>query len=923
MWFLLTPSLAAAGKSHANILGQLEAAKDQQVGPSDLERLRSLLEKSGPDGKTDRESAVAQLLALPTPEAHRLLQERLLRKQDPDGLRLTILTALQGHLLGSSATQFGGAAETVRKLIIAGYLDACAPLWSSADDVVDVATAPVLIAARQALRRVPVRELDTAARTLMKSIEAPRDRLLVLRCLADMQQTLLADTIADQLDAQEQIVRDGAQAALWLLTYADSPIRTLKDFEAWSARFGSMRYVDLVERAARNGPATAGRLRDEIARLRVDHAREFVTVHVAAKPGINWAAVQERTLSDGPAVLDACLQALQAVFVQATSVDGATLPRQAFFRALLVRFAKLGDSQELDVQRRRALLLEVAAYLVKPDETEFANEIRSLLIAHLSSPSDDCQMAALRGLRRFPSVAARQALVSRARELVAQGVNKQEQLQLMLDTLASRTEPIWVAPSPDDADKADWLALIEESCRTSVELGLRAKALLLAQTADRTGARVKEAFAVVLGLAKDARLETAFRATCLIFFDAWRNNEQLAEEWLAAMHEFLAHDEPALRRQAAESLQRLPASTDPRRALWFKSSMTLLTERLVVEPDAAVLKALVDCVKVIGREPQMSEGSISALKFVLSQLGSPVSPENTFRVAPLLQALGEIAAEPNTEADQWLAACEPLAVHGERTSLRLVLSSHDAINLAKDVKDPKDVSSAEKIVVDRACLAMRYLIEAAALKPSTDAWASTEDLKSEARDVRLAFKALDNAEPSRRLDQPQHRLLRLNVALVAGDFQEVVVRATAWLQVADAAAATQDASYLDELRLLAAKAQLELAKPLLALALINARQTSAVPTPDTLELCSRIATALVEVQPESAVALFESTLKATSKDDPQFRIRLLDWMRTRIRHDPSKRKETIAKGDTYAALFEASDCPEPLRTAFQQLRSSN
>jgi hypothetical protein len=77
------------------------------------------------------------------------------------------------------------------------------------------------------------------------------------------------------------------------------------------------------------------------------------------------------------------------------------------------------------------------------------------------------------------------------------------------------------------------------------------------------------------------------------------------------------------------------------------------------------------------------------------------------------------------------------------------------------------------------------------------------------------------------------------------------------------------------------------------------------------------------VQIDSAVAIFERTLRATSPEDPLFRARLLDWMRTSIKKDPTKRAETIAEGEKHAALFEASDCPEQLRTAFQQLRSSN
>ncbi|HIE70887.1 MAG TPA: hypothetical protein EYP98_12345, partial [Planctomycetes bacterium] len=59
-----------------------EPFSDQQEKPVDLEQLRSMLDKSGPEGKADRVSAVQQLLALPKREAHRLLHERL-RSKDP------------------------------------------------------------------------------------------------------------------------------------------------------------------------------------------------------------------------------------------------------------------------------------------------------------------------------------------------------------------------------------------------------------------------------------------------------------------------------------------------------------------------------------------------------------------------------------------------------------------------------------------------------------------------------------------------------------------------------------------------------------------------------------------------------------------------------------------------------------------------
>ena len=61
-------------------------------------------------------------------------------------------------------------------------------------------------AARRALQRVPARELAAAASMLLASAEAS-DRANALRCLADMQQTLLAPTIASQLEAPEAVVR--------------------------------------------------------------------------------------------------------------------------------------------------------------------------------------------------------------------------------------------------------------------------------------------------------------------------------------------------------------------------------------------------------------------------------------------------------------------------------------------------------------------------------------------------------------------------------------------------------------------------------------------------------------------------------------------------------------------------------------------
>jgi len=97
--------------------------------PQDLTRLREMLGRAGPDGRDACESAVVRLLGMSDPAAHRLLQEFLLRRDDPDRVRETILASLQRHVLGSSKDWFGGASDEVRRLVLAGYLDALAPFW--------------------------------------------------------------------------------------------------------------------------------------------------------------------------------------------------------------------------------------------------------------------------------------------------------------------------------------------------------------------------------------------------------------------------------------------------------------------------------------------------------------------------------------------------------------------------------------------------------------------------------------------------------------------------------------------------------------------------------------------------------------------------------------------------------------------------
>ena len=172
---------AAAAAQHGP---QANASTRKMQEPDEFDRLRAMLARSGAEGLEARESAVEQLLAMPKPEAHRILQQQLLRTDDPDALRRTILAALQRHFLGSPANLFGGAAADVRRQVL---LPRCAGPdvargWRRISDATDH---PLRAAVSRcsALRAGP---RSGRSRVMRQSTPG---KILVLRCLADMQQS--------------------------------------------------------------------------------------------------------------------------------------------------------------------------------------------------------------------------------------------------------------------------------------------------------------------------------------------------------------------------------------------------------------------------------------------------------------------------------------------------------------------------------------------------------------------------------------------------------------------------------------------------------------------------------------------------------------------------------------------------------------
>lgn len=925
-WSALVLLCALAGVVRSAACSPLPVQRPQDASASqDLERLRTMLASSGPDGRDARDTAIARLVAMPDVDAHRVLQERLLVADDVDGVRESILKALGANLLGSPSAIFGGAGDVVRRQIHAGYVATLAMLWTEPGHAIDDAIDnPVRAAARTFLQRVPAQELDSAARAVLGTADA-EVRGCVLRCLADMQQVVLAQTMADWLEDPEEPVRRQARRSLQLLTCHDEEFQTKAQFAVWFERNRSARYVDLVERAARLGPRPLERLREELAKLRVDAARDVVRALTARSPGIDWTSVQARTLVDEPSVLDACLDQLQRSLGSGIPAEDQAAARQVFCRALLQRFAQVAPDQA----RRRALLLEVSAYLVRTDELELAAEVTTQLLGQLEARSADVQLAALRGLRRFPSVEVRTRLVRFAQTRLASLPDSRETALTTLATLASRSAPRWAAPGESDLDKAEWLALVAAACRVQGDNDIRSAGLNLAQTLDAKDARVPQAFGVLLELAKDATQDPKFRSTCMIQLQGWRGQSQAAEDWVRAMHDLLRDPSPELRQQAAESLTRLPESVEQRRGEWIVSTILVVKERLAVETTASVQRALVDCLLACGREPQMPERAIGAL---IELLSPSVTPETQLRSELLLQALAAVAADSHAELGQWLAACRRLLVAEKRQSLRLVLQGHGAVDLARSV------ASDEPGLATSARYAMQCIIGTALLKPAKDPWTSSDELKREAFEVRSAFAALDGVDEPDRLDDTRHRILRLEVDLALGKHLELVERANGYLANGGgsngnggngAAAGKPEGKRTpmtpaerDRVRVLAAEAQLALGKPELAARVLTEVRAESAKDAAVTDLQSRIARAWFPIDSAGAVALFAASWRATPPEDPQFRARLVDWMTFRLRLEPTARAEVLQEVAPFAPQFDRADCAPELRDAFRRLHDA-
>lgn len=881
--------------------------------PTLLDRLRAELAQPGAEGKKARQAAIEHLLSLPDERAHAVLRARLSATDDPDQVRLQVLDTLSRHLRNPIDPVFGELVpqKELRLRIVRAYAETLAIFWFDDATIEGVPGGPLGALAREVIVRMPARVLVEAFQQIVADAQLPLQvRLAAIRAAGDTQDLLFASMLADHVAADDQEIRFAARTALRYLTFHEATFESKEQFVEWQKNHEGNTYVELAEDAARRGARRERLHLEELAQVRRAAAAEVVRALTEKRKGVDWPAVQTRTLGDDVEILRVCLEQLRTTLQDVPASDEVP-GRTAFARALVQRYR-----QDLPAERSlRGLLLEVLAAVVRPGDTDLAAEVSAELLTQLASAEAPLQLAALRALKRYPSPEARAAVVAVATTALQRGPNDAVLAQA-LQTLATGGETPWRSPLENAPERAQWLQLIRTVCTGDYPRERRNDAIAAALQFDRENKRQLESFDLLLEIANDQKREADFRTACLIQLQVWRDHPTRASVLVQGLARLLGDPERDVRLFAADSLARLPDASEDQKRNWLGTIVAALRERLQSENNPVVLRAMLACLVATTREPGTPESAIGALNVALETIGLPVPEEQQARTQALLQTLTEVAADPRASQGQWVGACETLLRHERRRMLRHVLVSHNAVQLGREIR------SADAQVASRARSAVRFILLAALLKPQNESWTSTEELRREASDVRTAFESIppDTKLPES-VEDVRFRLLRLEVLVATDALVDAIAVSRAWLEERDPAEAKAfSVEQLDTVRFLLAEALLRSGKPAEAVTVLGKLQQATSTDPRMVDVADKLGRAFVTVDARKAVEWLSIAIRGTAEDSAAFRSRLVALWQARIAANPAERTAVLAEVEKRSALFDAPDCPEELKQAVATLK---
>ncbi|MFO1052779.1 MAG: hypothetical protein U1F36_11245 [Planctomycetota bacterium] len=703
----------------------------------DLENLRRALQQPGAGARSEREGAVDALLLRRDLLAHQVLARTLRDGDDPDGRGRFVLDNVARKLAQPADPVFGD--ERVRVLVLPAWIDAIALLFVEGDNPPVPSSTPELRdLAMRCVRALSFKE----RRTELDRVAASRELTTVraaLRIAGRSRDLGLGAWLAERLTDPDLVV--AARQALAELTFVEEPFVDKAAFDTWFFLNKSADYVQLAEDAARRANDAVRRVRDDLQGQFVTQTARLVAAMARAE-NPDWKSISAETLRTTPASLTvACLRALRDALgdrAVTSKLGGIVSDRQEFARALRELLAR-SDERPADY----ALVLETMAYLAVKDDATQRGLTEERLVAALQRPDAEIRRAALRGLRRFPSPANREAVLAAIDAALASG-----DVLTDVEALACISSASWSAPEPAAPERAHWVSTLGHVLETpGLDATLAERALQVAVMRDSAGNLVDELFPVLIAVAANAQRDGAARRLVAQRMVAFARDDERADRYFDLVVGMLDDSDVNLRRFAAAQLGSMPDVGRTRREAWDLRVVAASTRRLAVETDEVALREL--CARLLSDSEQevlaesVIQGFAAAVHTVAADPQAAGAETRRKVLADSLKVLGSVRTRKLAE---WVVAGKALQELRAREELRKLLEQHDITN--QPLTEPRDPA-----LVD----ALQLVIAAARLEKSTASWRGLP----EAEEVRRAFDLLEKCKVA--ITAPADIELRLRV----------------------------------------------------------------------------------------------------------------------------------------------------------------
>lgn len=849
----------------------------------DLEALRRALLQPGEGARAEREGAIDQLLLRRDALAHGVLARSLHDGDDRDGRGRFLLDNLARRLVLAADPVFGD--EKVRAAVLDPYFDAwLRPFAEGEQGLGDRSTPEFRAATLRCFRVLTFRERSQQLERISQGADFERVRAALL--LAGRSRDLgLGPWIAERLDHRELAAT--ARQALSDLTFVKESFADRAAFLDWQATHRGIDYVQLAEDAAREAAAAVRSVREETAAIVIERTTRLVAA-LARAEAPDWKAIQQELLrADPPALTIACAGALRDVLADRVSLTPRPAGNGADRLELTRNVRELLVLRE-DRQDQYAVLLEVMAYLTVRDDAAQRAATEEKLIAALGPRAQPVvRRAALRGLRRFPSIDNRGAVLRAIEAAVA--TSDAATVAAGLECLAAAT---WTAPDQKDADRPRWIETLGRVLTIPrIEATLAEAALQVAIVRDGTGALVADVYPLLLEIAGDVRRDATLRSLVVKRLVAFATDDERSDRWIDLSLRLLGDPDAGLRRLAAAQFASLPESSMKKREQWTADFVRAAAVRVIEETDEAVLRELCAVMVAAADQPAQTESVLTALAVAATRFAAdPAQPGAEARQKVLAEQLRVLGVSRSRTRAEWIAVGRALLVLRARDPLRTVLERQDAIKLAADSKEPG--------VAD----AMQLYVGAARLDDGRSPW---RDRATEADELRRAFDALD----------------RLGVAI--GDARDVELRIAALESLgrgSELAAVVERGVALPGLspetqanwRATQARMLIEQSAYDEAARALRALDATGVGNGKALDLWTSLAQRrLATGDPSGAAAILADVLTRTPAETPAWCPRFLLSIEARLAVDAPPRESLLAELRSAAARFaEGATTPE-------------